>query len=196
MADLKLSAEIQKVERTSLQRLTVVVMALLLVSLSACNKQLPVPSQQLVEGKLFPAAMLNYVLGGQSKKQEFQGKVLILNVWATWCPPCRKEMPSLEHLSQTLDPKHFAVIGLSTDTDALLATEFLVQSGITFSNFFDQNGKMAKQLGLKVYPETFLIAQDGTLVRRVIGLQDWSSPEIMALLEEIYRTKQGSNVNN
>jgi thiol-disulfide isomerase/thioredoxin len=181
--------------RTEWQRLILAVMLLLLVGVSACNKPESVP-QQLVEGQAFPSFMLNYVLGENAGKPAFQGKVLVLNVWATWCPPCRKEMPSLQRLSQTLDPKRFAVIGLSTDQDALLATEFLAQGGVTFSNFFDPNGKMSKQLGLKVYPETFLIAPDGTLARRVTGLQDWSSPEMLVLLEDIYRTKRGSNVRN
>ncbi|MEO5661190.1 MAG: TlpA disulfide reductase family protein [Polaromonas sp.] len=178
--------------RTFWQRLASTMMVLLLVTVSACNKLEPSVSPQLTEGKAFPSFMLNYVLGESATKPAFRGKVLVLNVWATWCPPCRKEMPSLQRLSQTLDPNRFAVIGLSTDEDPLLATEFLAQGGITFSNFFDRNGKMSKQLGLKVYPETFLIAPDGVLARRVIGLQDWSSPEMLALLEEIYETKRGN----
>ncbi|NMM05009.1 TlpA disulfide reductase family protein [Polaromonas sp.] len=170
-------------------------MAVLLMSVAGCKRPESV-APQLVEGQAFPSFMLNYVLGENANTPAFQGKVLVLNVWATWCPPCRKEMPSLQRLSQTLDPKRFSVIGLSTDRDALLATEFLAQGGVTFSNFFDPNGKMSKQLGLRVYPETFLIAPDGTLVRRVTGLQDWSSPEMLALLEDIYRTERGSNVRN
>lgn len=178
------------------QLLALTVMVLLLVTVSACNKpESSVPSP-LIEGKAFPSFMLNYVLGESATKPAFQGKVLVLNVWATWCPPCRKEMPSLQRLSQTLDPKRFAVIGLSTDEDPLLATEFLAQGGITFSNFFDRNGQMSKRLGLKVYPETFLIAPDGVLVRRVTGLQDWSSPEMLVLLEEIYGTKRGNDGRN
>lgn len=187
-----------KTVRTAWLRSTSIfaLMVLLLVSVAACNKPSLSVSQQLIEGQAFPSFMLDFVLGENAKKPAFQGKVLVLNVWATWCPPCRKEMPSLQRLSQTLDPKRFAVIGLSTDADALLATEFLAQGGVTFSNFFDQNGKMVKQLGLKVYPETFLIAPDGTLARRVTGLQDWSSPEMLVLLEEIYRAKRGTNGRN
>ena len=176
------------------QRLSLIMTVLLLVSVSACNNSESSVSPQLLEGKAFPSFMLSYVLGESAGEPAFQGKVLVLNVWATWCPPCRKEMPSLQRLSQTLDPKRFAVIGLSTDEDSLLAIEFLKQGGITFSNFFDRNGKMSKQLGLKVYPETFLITPDGILALRVSGLQDWSSPEMLVLLEEIYRTKRGGNL--
>ena len=181
--------------RSQWPRITLSMMAVLLMAVAGCNKTESVP-QKLVEGQKFPSFMLNYVLGENANRPAFEGKVLVLNVWATWCPPCRKEMPSLQRLSQMLDPKRFAVIGLSTDQDALLATEFLAQGGVTFNNFFDPNGKMSKQLGLTVYPETFLIAPDGTLARRVTGLQDWSSPEMLALLEDIYRTKRGSDVRN
>jgi thiol-disulfide isomerase/thioredoxin len=187
-------AMFQVIARTRRQRFSLTMMVLLLVSVSACNSPESSASPPLLEGKAFPSFMLNYVLGKSAREPAFKGKVLVLNVWATWCPPCRKEMPSLQRLSQMLDPKRFAVIGLSTDEDSLLAIEFLAQGGITFSNFFDRNGKMSKQLGLKVYPETFLIAPDGTLARRVTGLQDWSSPEMLALLEEIYRTKKGDNL--
>lgn len=192
------SVVLLKTVRTAWQRSTSIfaLMVLLLVPVAACNKPSSSFSQQLIEGQAFPSFMLDFVLGESAEKPAFQGKVLVLNVWATWCPPCRKEMPSLQRLSQTLDPKRFAVIGLSTDADALLATEFLAQGGVTFSNFFDQNGKMVKQLGLKVYPETFLIAPDGTLARRVTGLQDWSSPEMLVLLEEIYRAKRDTNGRN
>ncbi len=113
--------------------------------------------------------------------------MLVLNVWATWCPPCRREMPSLERLSRTLDPQRFAVIGLSTDQDEKLASEFLLQNQITFANFFDQSGKIAKQLGLKVYPETFVIAPDGTLVERIPGLREWDSAAMLAQLEDAYQ---------
>lgn len=119
--------------------------------------------------------------------------MLVLNIWATWCPPCRREMPGLDRLSQTLDPKRFAVIGLSTDEDALLASEFLIQNGITFTNFLDQKGKMSRQLGLQVYPETFVIAQDRTLVRRMTGLRDWSSPDMVSMLEGLYQTHMGGS---
>lgn len=159
---------------------------------AACDKQAAAPKAQLLaEGLPFPPLTLNYSEGAALSTQSFRGKLLVLNVWATWCPPCRREMPSLERLSRTLDPKRFAVIGLSTDADALLASEFLLQNRITFANFFDQNGKLAKELGLKVYPETFLIGPDGTLVQRVPGLREWDSPEMLAQLEAAYQRHQG-----
>lgn len=166
---------------------------LLLLSLAACDKQAS-PAPSLVEGQAFPSPVLEFIARGNDSSQSLQGKLLVLNIWATWCPPCRREMPSLERLSKVLDPKRFAVIGLSTDADAILASEFLLQNGITFANFFDQNGKEARQLGMKVYPETFVIAPDRTLLRRMPGWHDWSSPEMVALLEGLYQAPQGTDL--
>jgi peroxiredoxin len=163
--------------------------------LSACNKP-PKPSPSTVtestsltlkEGKSFPAVTLKTLSGESVPLQSFQGKLLILNIWATWCSPCRREMPGLEHLSKTLDPQRFAVLGLSTDGDELLATEFLSSNHISFPNYFDRNGQLAKQMGMDAYPETFLIGQDGTLIKRVLGEQDWSNPAMIQVLEDAYK---------
>lgn len=153
----------------------------------ACSKAIEPPPAQPVEGRLFPHIKLDAASDNVLAARGFQGKMLVLNVWATWCPPCRREMPSLERLSRTLDPNRFAVIGLSTDEDVRLAEEFLLQNGVTFANFYDRGGELARKWGLKVYPETFLIAPDGTLVRRVPGMREWDSTEIVAELEAAYQ---------
>lgn len=168
------------------------VLCLLVLSLAACQKAEAPPAASLTVGQPFPAFMLDFISGGQEGAPSWQGKMLVLNVWATWCPPCRREMPDLDHLSKTLDPQRFAVIGLSIDEDTLLAAEFLVQHGITFSNFFDKAGQMSRPLGLKAYPETFVIAPDRTLLRRMTGLHAWSSPEMVSLIEGLYPAQPGA----
>jgi peroxiredoxin len=166
------------------------------MSLSGCDMskaQQPVQAESAlpVEGKVFPKLTLEGASGKTLSTDAFRGKVVVLNVWAAWCPPCRREMPSLEALSKKLDARRFAVVGLSTDEDSMLAREFLQQNGITFTNFFDRNGRIAKQFDLEVYPETFLIGADGTLIQRVPGMRDWSSPEMVAFLEMTYDSYNG-----
>lgn len=164
--------------------------ALALAVLSGCSKA-PSPKPEIAEGKPFPPiAMVNSSMNAL-EDSSLRGKMLILNVWATWCPPCRREMPGLERLSKTLDPARFVVLGLSTDQDERLAAEFLMQNGITFFNFFDQDARLSREWNLKVYPETFLIAPDGTLIRRIPGLREWDSPEMIAELESMYQEHQG-----
>lgn len=146
----------------------------------------------LTEGQKFPAFVLDAIAVGRAGSNRLHEKVLVVNVWATWCAPCRREMPSLEQLSKTLNPQHFAVIGLSVDEDVMLASEFLTQHKITFPNFYDKGGVMAKQLGLRVYPETFVIAPDRTLLRRMTGFHEWDSPEMVSMLEKLYQAQQGT----
>lgn len=163
----------------------VLAIALLLAMLGACNKAPAPGAASLLEGQAFPAFMLDFLASRSEAGAAWQGKILVLNVWATWCPPCRREMPDLELLSKTLDPQRFAVIGLSVDADTLLAAEFLLQHGITFANFFDQSGKVTAPLALQAYPQTFVIAPDGTLLLRVIGHREWASPAMVNLLESL-----------
>ena len=167
-----------------------VAVALALAALGACSKA-PPPAPEIAEGKPFPPLSVFDSAANALDDPSLRGKMLILNVWATWCPPCRREMPGLERLSKTLDPKRFAVLGLSTDQDERLAAEFLMQNGITFTNFFDENARLSKEWNLKVYPETFVIAPDGRLIRRIPGLREWDSPEMMAELEAMYLEHQG-----
>lgn len=168
------------------------VLPLLLASaaaLAGCGQQGKMPPPALSEGRAFPEIALNFSGGNTVSTRSFRGKIVVLNFWATWCPPCRREMPGLERLSRSLDPERFVVIGVSADEDAFLAEEFLRQNQITFANFFDRGGKIARQLGMQVYPETFLIGADGILLQRVPGLQDWSSPAMVTQLEDISQNR-------
>lgn len=158
---------------------------LCLCLISSCDRR---PTGfRLVEGSPFPPLSVSRSDGNAFSSDAFKGKLIVLNVWATWCPPCRREMPSLERLSKKLDPQRFAVVGMSTDADERLAAEFLMQNGITFTNFFDLNGKLAKQWGLNVYPETFVIAPDRTLIHRIVGLREWDSADMVTQLEAAYQ---------
>ncbi len=158
---------------------------LLVLALASCG---PAPAPRLAEGHAFPAFMLDFVAKGQAGGRLPAGKFLIVNVWASWCGPCRREMPSLQRLSDKLDAARFAVLGVSTDDDARLAAEFLGAAGIGFANVLDQGGKAAQQLGLTMYPETFVIAPDGTLLLRLTGAREWDSADMLARLAALDRS--------
>lgn len=180
---------------TPSRRMALVRMAAALVFLNAvvaCDQASEPVTSQFLEGREFPPALLAIISGEEVASESLRGKMLVLNVWATWCAPCRHEMPSLNRLSKMLDPQKFAVVGVSTDADALLVSEFLLQNGIAYANFLDLNGKVVRQLGLRTYPETFVIAPDRTLVRRLTGLREWSSPEMVKFIEGLYPAQPGS----
>jgi thiol-disulfide isomerase/thioredoxin len=173
-------------------------LCLLMLALAGCERHAPAPAPalaapapMLAAGQAFPSFMLDFLARGDAR-HALRGKMLVLNVWASWCPPCRDEMPALDHLSKTLDPRRFAVVGLSTDDDARLATEFLQQHAIGFPNFLDEGGAMSRRLGLDAYPETFVIAADGTLVQRMTGWHDWGSADMRARLERLYQAQPHS----
>ena len=160
-------------------------LAAVALGLAACDKPAlnARANATLVPGSRFPAMLLDHIAGGADAQGPFQGKKLVLNIWATWCPPCRQEMPSLDRLSKLLDPVRFAVLGLSVDADRLLAAEFLVQQGIGFRNYFDPEGHLSQQLSLKVYPQTFVIAPDRKVLHSIAGQREWDSPAMVSLLQ-------------
>jgi thiol-disulfide isomerase/thioredoxin len=143
---------------------------------------------RLVPGQVFPALALTGLSGGSLDTASLKGRVLVLNVWATWCPPCRREMPSLQRLSESTDRSHIVVVGLTVDRDSQLAREFVLQSRITFPNFVDADMKIANgSLGVVGFPETFVVGTDGKLAARVAGARDWDAPDTVRTLEALSR---------
>jgi thiol-disulfide isomerase/thioredoxin len=145
------------------------------------------PPDRLVDGQPFPALTLTDIDGNKVSLASFQGKLVVLNVWATWCPPCRKELPSLQRLSRTLDGKRFAVIGLSLDQDDVLVREYLIDIKVTYTNFMDREMRIANGiLGMGVYPDTFFISPDGMFVGRMVGATQWDDPRVVEALEAAF----------
>lgn len=104
------------------------------------------------------------------------GKVLILNVWATWCGPCRHEMPSLERLAQTLDHNRFSVVGLSVDTDDHVVREFLIEREVGFTNYMDPEMAIANGIfGVRAFPSTLVFGPDGRLLEVIEGWREWDT---------------------
>jgi thiol-disulfide isomerase/thioredoxin len=133
-----------------------------LMGCSDADKQFP------VAGEIFPLSALDQITTIGGDEIDFKGKTLLINFWATWCAPCRSEMPDLQKLSDSLDAERFAVIGVSVDDDSNLIREFLLQYKINFRIFQDENFRLASdQLGIKTYPETFIVSPRGIITRRI-----------------------------
>jgi thiol-disulfide isomerase/thioredoxin len=122
-------------------------------------------------------------LAGPSRQlSEFRGKPLIINVWASWCGPCQKEMGSLERLSRRYGGKRFIVIGVSTDDYVGPAIAALRASGVTFSNFIDHELFMENMLGANKIPLTLMVDKDGRVAGKYYGALEWDSPEALELI--------------
>ena len=123
---------------------------------------------------------------GQSVKlSSFRGKVVLLNVWATWCPPCRKEMPTLDRLQAKLGGSRFEVVALSIDRSGpSVVRSFYDEIGIkALRIYIDQSGEASSALNVYGIPTTLLIDHAGRELGRKIGPAQWDSPEIVKLIQ-------------
>ncbi len=155
-----------------------VVLPPLLLWLAACSDA---TSSAPAIGERFPLEALAGASPLNDFSRELQGKALLVNFWATWCEPCRREMPVLQQLSDRLDADRFAVIGVSVDEDTNLALEFLLERGIRFGNLQDSGQPPARQaLGILSYPQTFLVAPGGHITARIDGILDPGDASLVA----------------
>ncbi len=120
---------------------------------------------------------------GAAHLSDLRGKVVVLNFWASWCPPCLEETPSLNTLQQAIGPKGGVVLGISVDEDKDAYEKFLADNHVVFPTYRDATKKTATDYGTSMFPETYLIDRQGRLARKIVGPQDWQSPEIMNSLD-------------
>src|SRR5579872_7263608 len=116
---------------------------------------------------------------------DLRGKVVVLNYWATWCPPCVEETPSLIELNKRLASRNAVVLGVSVDGDEAAYRKFIQDHGINFLTSRDPSKKSAQDYGTVMYPETYIIDRKGKIARKVIGPQDWNSAEMTAYFDAL-----------
>jgi thiol-disulfide isomerase/thioredoxin len=124
--------------------------------------------------------------GRAASLADFRGRVVLLNLWATWCVPCRREMPALERLQAKLGGAEFVVLPLSIDRGGLPPVKrFYEELGLAALGIFvDQSGAATSKLGTTGVPTTLMIDREGREIGRKIGPADWDSPEMIALIRE------------
>ncbi len=127
--------------------------------------------------------------GKTRKFSDYLGKPLIINVWASWCSPCRDEMGSLQRLARRYGGKQFNVIGISTDDDDRAARAYVKRAGVTFENFLDRNVFLENMLGADTIPLTVLVDARGRIVEKAQGAYEWDSPEVLDAIEETFRVR-------
>lgn len=119
---------------------------------------------------------------------ELQGKVLLINVWASWCQPCKEEMPSIEALSRSMaSAGDFRMITILYKDSPEAALGYMKSQGYTFPVYVDADGITARNYGVTGVPETFIVDRKGLLVKRVIGGMDWNSAEVKDYLQSLLK---------
>ncbi len=116
---------------------------------------------------------------------DFRGQVVVLNFWATWCPPCVEEMPSLIQMAKEVKPKGVTVIGVSVDVDGDAYKKFLKDHGVGFLTVRDPDQKSPALYGTTGWPETYIIDRNGVLRRKFVGPVDWTDPQIVQYLTSL-----------
>jgi cytochrome c biogenesis protein CcmG, thiol:disulfide interchange protein DsbE len=116
---------------------------------------------------------------------QLHGQIVVLNFWATWCPPCVEEIPSLVGMSQKMKAKGVTVLGVSVDADDEAYRKFVKDHGVTFLTVRDADQKSNSLYGTVKFPETFIIDRDGVVRRKFIGAVDWNSREVVDYLTKL-----------
>jgi len=162
-----------------------------LVTAPACSRKEPaVPGKQAVAAENTPApgVLVNSLQGTPLKLSDLKGKVVMLNFWATWCPPCREEIPSMVKLNNAMAGKPFQMVAVSIDEGGKPAIEsFFQTSGLVLPAYTDPDNRAAKAYGITGVPETFIIDKKGIIVKKVIGPLAWDDPSVVAFLEELMK---------
>lgn len=121
--------------------------------------------------------------------ERLRGRAVLLNFWATWCPPCRAEMPSLQQLAEIYGPEQLQVLALNVGEGPRRITQYLQSSGLQLTVLLDPKSEAARAWGASVLPTTILIDPEGRPRLRVRGEVDWSGREAQALVEPLLRTR-------
>ena len=143
----------------------------------------PAVAGQSPVGGLPADASLSAHAGKNTHLSDFKGKVVVLNFWATWCPPCVEEAPALNHLQQRIASRGGVIIGVSIDDDPAKYEKFLKDFGVPFPTWRDPSAKVMHDYGTVMIPETYIIDRHGRIARKIIGPQRWDSPELTAYFD-------------
>ena len=125
-------------------------------------------------------------IGGKSGHlSDLRGKLVVLNFWATWCPPCVEETPALNRLQKYIESRNALVLGVSVDEDPDAYARFLKDEGVIFPTFREPTRRVALDYGTPVFPDTYVIDRHGKILRKFYGAQQWDSPEMLAYFDSV-----------
>ncbi len=144
-------------------------------------KQVPIEVELPAPDFTFPG-----INGKMVSLSDYRGKVVLVNIWATWCTPCVDEMPSMEKLYQKLKGEDFEILAVSIDFSGLkVVAPFMKKHKLTFPALIDSTGTIRIAYGTTGIPESFIIDKDGILVKKIIGPLDWARPKILRSFHDL-----------
>jgi cytochrome c biogenesis protein CcmG, thiol:disulfide interchange protein DsbE len=142
--------------------------------------------QRVIEtGDRAPAFSITTESGQKMTQTEFGGKVLVLNFWATWCPPCVEEMPSLNEFARSMNGSGVVVLGVSIDRNERAYRSFLERNQLALAVARDPEENISSSYGTFKWPETYVIDRSGKVVQKYIGPRDWTDPKIVDSIKSL-----------
>jgi cytochrome c biogenesis protein CcmG, thiol:disulfide interchange protein DsbE len=136
------------------------------------------------------AADFEFQMNGRTTHlADLHGKVVVLDFWASWCPPCVEETPALNALQQRIAAQGGVVLGISQDEDPDAYQKFLTEQHVIFPTYREPDKKVPTTYGTVMIPEAYLISRDGVIARKIVGPQDWAGPELTATIDTLLRSQ-------
>lgn len=124
--------------------------------------------------------------GQRWQLSDLRGRAVLLNFWASWCEPCRSEMPTLQQLADLYGPERLTVLALNFKEAPATAQRFVQRTGLRLPVLLDQGGAIARACGVKVFPSTLLVASDGRPRQLLRGELDWTGSEAERLVQALF----------
>ena len=161
-----------------------------LAPLSGCGEPVVIPTP----GQPVADFALPDLEGKTVSLSDFRGEVVLLNFWATWCPPCVDEMPSLQKLQEAFGEKGLNVLAVSVDESVEDVERFRDEFQLDLPILLDSGAKVAHSFATFKFPETYIVGRDGKLVAKVIGPKDWIAPLVIHDFVELLRGDEWDGV--
>lgn len=143
------------------------------------------PKEPVRVGGPAPDFTLPKLEGGDVSLKDYRGRVVVLNFWATWCPPCVEEMPSLVAFAGQMEPTGVAVLGVSVDHDVEALRQFVARYNVGFTIARDIGQRVSSRYGTSMYPETYIIDKDGKISEKLVGPVNWQDPRTLSLVQSV-----------
>lgn len=169
-----------------MRRLALIIILLVLVGGAVyIYTNLPTTAS-VVAGEVAPDFKLEDMKGNLVALSDLRGKVVLVNFWATWCPPCIEEMPSMERLNEVMAGSDFVMLAINTEKNGRsVVPAFLKKTPYTFPILYDDKGIVQQRYGVYKFPESFIVRKDGTIAEKIIGPLDWSSTKTITYLKNL-----------
>lgn len=132
-----------------------------------------------------PPFTVTSLTGQTLKSTELAGTITLLNFWATWCPPCKQEMPSLQKLNDAMKSYPFRIVAISTGESRKTVETFISKNNYTFPIFLDENSAVGTAFASQGIPTTYILDKKGRLIAGIVGSREYADPDLILLLKEL-----------